>query len=51
MTGYFDVPARHHQVTFDRAFYPDSSSGGEQVAMDDLVFRDRQPLFMAKLRR
>src|SRR5207302_5667928 len=50
MTGYFDVPARYHQVTFDRAFYPDSPSGGEQVAVDSLVFRDRQSFLVAKLR-
>src|SRR5206468_3757608 len=42
MAGYFDVPARYHQVTFDGAFHADSSSGSEQISVDDLVFRDRQ---------
>src|SRR5436190_19432846 len=51
MTGYFDVPARYHQVTFDGAFHADSTTGSEQIRVDHLAFCDRQPLFMAKLRR
>src|SRR5213080_1991235 len=51
MAGYFDVPARYHQVTFDGAFHADSSSGSEQISVDDLVFRDRQSFLVAKLRR
>ena len=51
MTRNFDVTARHHQITFNGAFHSDSSSGGVEVAVDHLVFRDRQSFLVANLRR
>ncbi len=51
MTGNFDVTARHHQISFDRAFDSDSSSGGIQVTVDHFVFANRQPFLVAHLRR